>query len=60
MVPVETRAFGLLAVCVILLATVLLVQRIPARAASVARPVMLLIPVVVIVLGILVLIMTAQ
>jgi prolipoprotein diacylglyceryltransferase len=59
-VPVEVRAFGLLTVCVILLAAVLIVQWIPARATVVAKPLMLLILVVVIVLGIMVAVMTSQ
>lgn len=60
MVPIEVRAFGLLAVCVILLAALLIVQWMPARAGVVAKPVMLLVLIVVVVLGILVLVMTAQ
>jgi hypothetical protein len=60
MVPVEVRAFGLLAVCVILLAAVLIVQWMPARATVVAKPLMLLILVVVIMLGIMVAVMTSQ
>jgi hypothetical protein len=60
MVPVEVRAFGLLAVCVILLAAVLIVQWMPARATVVAKPLMLLFLVVVIVLGIMVAVMTSQ
>ena len=60
MVPVEVRAFGLLAACVILLAALLIVQWMPARAGIVAKPVMLLVLIVVVVLGILVLVMTAQ
>jgi hypothetical protein len=32
MVPIEVRAFGMLAVCVILLAALLIVQWVPARA----------------------------
>lgn len=49
MVPAEVRAFGLLAVCVILLAAVLIVQWMPARATVDAKPLMLVILVVVIV-----------
>jgi len=60
MVPIEVRAFGLLAACVILLAALLIVQWMPARAGIVAKPVMLLVLIVVVVLGILVLVMTAQ
>jgi hypothetical protein len=60
MVPIEVRAFGLLAVCVILLAALLIVQWMPARAGVVAKPVMLLGLIVVVVLGIIVLVMTAQ
>jgi len=60
MVPVEVRAFGLLALCVILLAAVLVLQWMPARAATVAKPLALLLLVVVIVLGIMVLVMTSQ
>lgn len=60
MVPIEVRAFGLLAVCVMLLAALLLVQWLPARSGVVAKPVMLLVLIVVVVLGILVLVMTAQ
>lgn len=60
MVPIEVRAFGLLAVCVILLAALLIVQWMPARAGVVAKPVMLLVLIVVVVLGILVLVMTTQ
>ena len=60
MVPIEVRAFGLLAVCVILLAALLVVQWMPARAGVVAKPMMLLVLIVVMVLGILVLVMTAQ
>jgi prolipoprotein diacylglyceryltransferase len=60
MVPVEVRAFGLLTVCVILLAAVLIVQWIPARATVVAKPLMLLILALVIALGILVAVTTSQ
>ena len=60
MVPVEVRAFGLLAACVILLAAVLIVQWIPARATVIAKPLMLLILVVVIALGIVVAVTTSQ
>jgi len=60
MAPVEVRAFGLLAVCVILLAVVLIVQWMPARATVVAKPLMLLILAVVIVLGIMVAVMRSQ
>ena len=60
MVPIEVRAFGLLAVCVILLAALLIVQWMPARAGIVAKPVTLLVLIVVVVLGILVLVMSAQ
>lgn len=60
MVPVEVRAFGLLAACVILLAAVLIVQWMPARAGIVAKPLMLLLLAVVIVLAILVFVTTWQ
>ena len=60
MVPVEVRAFGLLAVCVILLAAVLIVQWISPEPGPLAKPLMLLVLVVVIVLGIMVFVMTAQ
>jgi hypothetical protein len=59
MVPVEVRAFGLLALCVILLAAVLILQWMPARAGTVAKPLALLLLVVVIVLGIMVFVMTS-
>jgi hypothetical protein len=59
-VPVEVRAFGLLAACVILLAAVLIVQWMPARAGIVAKPLMLLLLAVVIVLAILVFVTTWQ
>jgi hypothetical protein len=60
MVPVEVRAFGLLALCVSLLAAALIVQWIPARATVIAKPLMLLILVVVIALGIVVAVTTSQ
>jgi hypothetical protein len=59
-VPVEVRAFGLLAACVLLLAAVLIVQWMPARAGIVAKPLMLLLLAVVIVLAILVFVTTWQ
>ena len=60
MVHLEVRAFGLLALCVILLAAALIVQWIPARATVIAKPLMLLILVVVIALGIVVAVTTSQ
>ena len=58
MVPVEIRAFSLLAVCVIALAAVLIAQWLPARDGVVAKPLVLLALVVVVVLGIIVLVST--
>lgn len=52
MVPVEVTAFGLLAVCVILLAVVLAVQLMPQPATFPARVLMGLALVVVVVLAI--------
>jgi hypothetical protein len=60
MVPVEVRAFGLLAVCVILLAAVLIAQWMPAREGIVAKPLTLLALVVVIALAIVVFVTTWQ
>jgi hypothetical protein len=50
----------MLAACVILLSAVLIVQWVPARAAVVAKPLMVLVLLVVIALGIMVFVMTAQ
>jgi hypothetical protein len=60
MVPVEVRAFGLLAVCVILLAAVLIGQWIPTRAGIAAKPLTLLALVVVIALALVVFVTTWQ
>ncbi len=61
MVPVESTAFALLAVCMILLAAVLFVGLVPLRARETparSRPVLLLILAVVVVLSIYVLVTT--
>lgn len=60
MVPVEVRAFTLLAVCVLLLAAVLILQLLPRRETMSGRPLMLVILVVVAVLSIVVLVQTRQ
>ena len=56
MVPIEVRAFRLLAVCVIVLAAVLVFQLFPRRAAPLERSVVLLLLVLVIILGVIVLV----
>jgi hypothetical protein len=56
MVPIEVRAFRLLAICVILLAVVLVFQLFPRRAAVLGQSVALLVLVLVIVLAIIVLV----
>lgn len=58
MVPVEMRAFGLLAICVLVLAAVLFVQALPQR--PVPWPVSLVACVVVAVLAIIVLVTTGR
>ena len=58
MVPVEVRAFALLAVCVLLLAAVMLCQLLPSRAAALGRPLMLIMLAVAAVLAIVVLVQT--
>ena len=56
MVPIEVRAFRLLAICVILLATVLVFQLFPRRAAFLERSVVLLVLALVVILAIVVLV----
>jgi hypothetical protein len=56
MVPIELRAFRLLAVCVIILAVVLVVRLFPQRSAALERSVVLLLLALVIVLGFIVLV----
>ena len=58
MVPVEVTAFGLLAVCLILLAAVLAYQLVPRPAPLPARLLMLVVLAVVVVLAIVVLVTT--
>jgi ABC-type transport system involved in multi-copper enzyme maturation permease subunit len=60
MVPVEVRAFTLLAVCVLLLAAVLILQLLPRRESAFGRPLTLVILVVVAVLSIVVIVQTRQ
>jgi lipopolysaccharide export LptBFGC system permease protein LptF len=60
MVPVEVRAFTLLAVCVLLLAAVLFLQLFPRRESIPGRPLMLIILAVVAVLSIVVVVQTRQ
>jgi hypothetical protein len=55
MVPIEVRAFRLLAICVILLAVVLLFQLFPRRAVMLERSVVLLVLALVVILAIVVL-----
>jgi hypothetical protein len=55
MVPIEVRAFRLLAICVILLAVVLIFQLFPRRAAVLERSVVLLVLALVVILAIIVL-----
>jgi len=57
MVPVEVRAFGLLAVCVVALAALVFVQALPRR---LPWPVALIVCAVVAVLAIVVLVTTAR
>jgi hypothetical protein len=56
MVPIELRAFRLLAVCVIVLAAVILVRLFPPRVAALERSVVFLLLVLVIILGVIVLV----
>jgi hypothetical protein len=56
MVPIEVRAFRLLAICVILLAAVLAFQLFPRRAAFLERSVVLLVLALVVILAIVVLV----
>jgi hypothetical protein len=56
MVPIELRAFRLLAVCVIVLAAVLLVRLFTPRSAALERSVVFLLLVLVIILGVIVLV----
>jgi hypothetical protein len=56
MVPIEVRAFRLLAICVIVLAAVLVVQLFPRRAGALDRSVVLLLLALVIILGVIVLV----
>lgn len=60
MVPVEVRAFTLLAVCVLLLAAVLILQLLPRGETTFGRPLMLVILAVVAVLSIVVIAQTRQ
>jgi hypothetical protein len=60
MVPVEVRAFTLLAVCVLLLAAVLFLQLLPRGEATRGRPLTLVILVVVAILSIVVILQTRQ
>jgi hypothetical protein len=55
MVPIEVRAFRLLAICAIVLAAVLVFQLFPRRTAALERSVVLLLLVLVIILGVIVL-----
>ena len=56
MVPIEVRAFRLLAICVIVLAAVLVAQLFPRRAAALERSVVLVLLALVIILGVIVLV----
>ncbi|PYM53485.1 MAG: hypothetical protein DMD77_26480 [Candidatus Rokuibacteriota bacterium] len=56
MVPIEVRAFRLLAICVIVLAAVLVFQLFPRRAGPLERSVVLLLLALVIILGVIVLV----
>jgi hypothetical protein len=56
MVPIEVRAFRLLAISVIVLAAVLVFQLFPRRAAPLERSIVLLLLVLVIILGVIVLV----
>jgi hypothetical protein len=56
MVPIELRAFRLLAVCVIVLAAVLLVRLFTPQSAALERSVVFLLLVLVIILGVIVLV----
>jgi hypothetical protein len=60
MVPVEVSAFTLLAVCVLLLAAVLILQLLPQRETMFGRLLMLVILAVVAVLSIVVIVQTRQ
>jgi ABC-type transport system involved in multi-copper enzyme maturation permease subunit len=60
MVPVEVRAFTLLAVCVLLLAAVLILQLLPRPETTLGRPLTLIILAVVAVLSIVVIVQTRQ
>jgi hypothetical protein len=60
MVPVEVRAFTLLAVCMLLLAAVLLLQLLPRPETMLGRPLMLITLAVVAVLSIVVIVQTRQ
>jgi hypothetical protein len=60
MVPVEVRAFTLLAVCMLLLAAVLLLQLLPRPETMLSRPLMLITLAVVAVLSIVVIVQTRQ
>jgi len=56
MVPIEVRAFRLLAICVIVLAAVLVFHLFPRRAGALERSVVLLLLALVIILGVIVLV----
>jgi len=56
MVPIEVRAFRLLAICVIVLAAVLVFQLFPRRPGALERSVVLLLLALVIILGVIVLV----
>ena len=56
MVPIEVRAFRLLAICVIVLAAVLVFQLFHRRAGALERSVVLLLLALVIILGVIVLV----
>ena len=60
MVPVEVKAFTLLAVCILLLTAVLLLQLLPRPETMLGRPLMLIILAVVAVLSIVVIVQTRQ
>jgi hypothetical protein len=60
MVPVEVRAFALLAVCVLLLTAVLVLQLLPRPESMLGRPLMLVVLAVVAVLSIVVIVQTRQ
>ena len=60
MVPVEVRAFTLLALCVLLLAAVLAFHLIPRQDTAIPRPLLLIILVVVAVLSVVAIVQTRQ